>query len=54
LTIQDDEGGLIAPKEGGPLSDDEIINLDFLDNSNEEMEDVADDVTNVEKVICSC
>jgi hypothetical protein len=40
---------LIAPKEGGPLSDDEIINLDFFENFNEKMEDVADDVTNVEE-----
>jgi hypothetical protein len=40
---------LIAPKEGGPLSDDEIINLDFFDNFNEEMEDVANDVIDVEK-----
>ncbi len=40
---------MIAPKEGGPLSDDEIINLDFFENFNEKMEDVADDVTNVEE-----
>jgi hypothetical protein len=36
---------LITPKEGGPLSNDKIINLDFFNKFNEEMEDV----TNVEE-----
>ncbi len=33
---------MITPKRGGPLSDDEIINLDLFDNFNEEMENMTD------------